>query len=325
MAYQTGVVNNLVDIQTAIRLFLVANGWTWSGGGGGPVLHKDQIFVKFITPTADTVMFVGTTALSGGSDTPRQVGMGRMVYSGIGNVPALITFPATYWAFLNDDEFYFILNYDTTRYQFVTWGKSTLDVGAGATGMFIAGTVNELLTYGGYTNISAGITISANGGGLSSLHSRRSAAPFWDSSQNANSTSMSSYTDLTASFVHSNLGGASWRLGVQPSNDATRWDYPGNGYAGNLQSVLPNAWNGESPFLPLRAYRLVAETKISLVLDLRHARQCRIDNFSDNEIVTIGTDEWQVFPFHRRNVVARNGGSSIDHTGTFGWAIRKVT
>jgi len=325
MAYQTGVVNNLVDIQTAIRLFLVANGWTWSGGGGGPVLHKDQIFVKFITPTADTVMFVGTTALSGGSDTPRQVGMGRMVYSGIGNVPALITFPATYWAFLNDDEFYFILNYDTTRYQFVTWGKSTLDVGAGATGMFIAGTVNELLTYGGYTNISAGITISANGGGLSSIHSRRSAAPFWDSSQNANSTSMSIYTDLTASFVHSNLGGASWRLGVQPSNDATRWDYPGNGYAGNLQSVLPNAWNGESPFLPLRAYRLVAETKISLVLDLRHARQCRIDNFSDNEIVTIGTDEWQVFPFHRRNVVARNGGSSIDHTGTFGWAIRKVT
>ena len=325
MAYQTGVVNNLVDIQTAIRLFLVANGWTWSGGGGGPVLHKDQIFVKFITPTADTVMFVGTTALSGGSDTPRQVGMGRMVYSGIGNVPALITFPATYWAFLNDDEFYFILNYDTTRYQFVTWGKSTLDVGAGATGMFIAGTVNELLTYGGYANISAGITISANGGGLSSIHSRRSAAPFWDSSQNANSTSMSSYTDLTASFVHSNLGGASWRLGVQPSNDATRWDYPGNGYAGNLQSVLPNAWNGESPFLPLRAYRLVAETKISLVLDLRHARQCRIDNFSDNEIVTIGTDEWQVFPFHRRNVAARNGGSSIDHTGTFGWAIRKVT
>ena len=325
MAYQTGVVNNLVDIQTAIRLFLVANGWTWSGGGGGPVLHKDQIFVKFITPTADTVMFVGTTALSGGSDTPRQVGMGRMVYSGIGNVPALITFPATYWAFLNDDEFYFILNYDTTRYQFVTWGKSTLDVGAGATGMFIAGTVNELLTFGGNTNISAGITISANGGGVSSFHSRRSAAPFWDSSQNANSTSMSSYTDLTASFVHSNLGGASWRLGVQPSNDATRWDYPGNGYAGNLQSVLPNAWNGESPFLPLRAYRLVAETKISLVLDLRHARQCRIDNFSDNEIVTIGTDEWQVFPFHRRNVVARNGGSSIDHTGTFGWAIRKVT
>lgn len=324
MAYQTGVVNNLDDIQTAIRLFLVANGWTWSGGGS-PVLHKDQMFVKFITPTVDTVRFVGTTALSGGSDTPRQVGMGRMVYTGTGNVPALITFPATYRAFLNDDEFYFILNYDTTRYQFVTWGKSTLDVGAGATGMFLAGTINNLMRQPGNTNLGALINIAAGSGGIVGFSNHaRSAAPFWDTSQGASDTYGSSFADLSSSFVHSDLGSVTWRLGVQPLNDATRWDHVGNGYAGNLQSVLPNTWNGESPFLPLRAYRLVDESKVSLVLDLQHARQCRIDNFADNEIVTVGTDEWQVFPFHRRNVAARNGGTFIDHTGTFGWAIRKV-
>lgn len=322
MAYQTGVVNNLVDIQTTVRLFLTANGWTWSGGGS-PVLYKDQVFVKFLTPTVDTVMFIGTTALTGGSDAPRQVGMGRMVYDGSGNVPALLTFPATYWAFLNGDEFYFVLNYDTTRYQFVTWGKSTLDVGAGATGMFIAGTINNLMRQPGYTNLGCLINISAGSGGMIGFGSQaRTAAPFWDSSQGAGDANGSSFADLGSSFVHSAIGGVSWRLGVQ--TDATTWTYPGNGHAGNLQSVLPNTWNGESPFLPLRAYRLVAESKISLVLDLQYARQCRIDNFADNEIVTIGSDQWQVFPFHRRNMTSRNGGAYVDHTGTFGWAIRKV-
>ena len=69
MAYQTGTLNNLADIQTVIRVFLTDNGWTWDSGAS--TIHKDAVFVRFIAPTTDKVLFVATTALSGGADAPR--------------------------------------------------------------------------------------------------------------------------------------------------------------------------------------------------------------------------------------------------------------
>lgn len=325
MAYQTGVVNNLVDIQTAIRLFLVANGWTWAGGK----IYKGQMFVEFIDPTADKVLFRATTALTGGVNAPYASGMGSMARVATGNVPSPVTFPATYWAFLSDDEFYFILNYDTTKYQYVMWGLSTINLGAGATGMYISGTVNDLQTSTTYSNQASAISIGVSGNFGTNQYvdgGNRAAAPFWKTKAGNNTSQTNNYPNLNADFVHNAVGGAaSWLISEQDSGVSYSFSYIGNGTLGNIQSILPNAWNGESPFLPIRAYKPVGSSKIALVVDLWHARQCRIDNFSDNEIVTIGADEWQVFPFHRRNMSVRNGGVNIDHTGTFGWAIRKVT
>lgn len=309
MAYQTGTVNSLADIQTVIQTFLTGNGWTWDAGSS--TIYKGTVFVQFVAPTADKVLFRGTTALSAGLLTGNTVGMGRVTSLFGGKPPLSLTFPADYWAFLNDDEFYFVVRYDVVRFQFVTWGKSSVDVGAAGAGTYLSGTVTGAEYYSDAGVIT--ITPSAGGGGGS-----RSAAPFWMTGQNVGSG-----IDLTTDYVHTDFGTPSWDLGVL----AGTYTSVGNRYAGNLQSVIPNAWNGESPLLPIRAYKLLSESKIALVLDLQHARQCRVDNFNDAEIISIGSDQWQVFPFHRKNLAARDGGGEygiIDHTGTLGWAIRKV-
>lgn len=319
MAYQTGIVNSLAGIQTVTRVFLTDNGWTWDAGSS--TIYKDDMFVTFVTPSGDKVLFQAKTALSGGLLTENTVGMGRMVPAREGNLPVPITYPADYWAFLNDDEFYFVIRYDVARFQFVTWGKSTLDVGVGGVGTYLSGTVTGADLHNA-TGLSAGIVITPSTGGrpTGSLYTARCAAPFWMSFQR-NTTSLSS--DLTVDYVHTDFGAPSWDLWV-PSGSSR--ESVGNKYAGPLQSVLPNQWNVESPLLPIRAYKRLAESKIALVLDLQHARQCRVDNFNDAEIISIGSDQWQVFPFHRKEIAARNGGDTdyIDHTGTFGWAIRKV-
>jgi hypothetical protein len=321
MAYQTGTLNSLADIQTVIRTFLVDNGWTWDTGSS--TIYKDTVFVQFVTPSGDKVLFRAKTALSGGSSAPRDVGMGRMIRDGTGNVPAVITYPATYWAFLADDEFYFVVNYDVSRYQYVMWGRSTVDVGS-ATGAYISGSVNESTFPSGATNMGCGIAIAPTGvaSGASAVYGYRTSAPFWDDRQGAGTGVLGGYPDLRSSFLHSDLGDATWSLHIQ--SGANTYTGVGNGYAGNLSAVLPNTWNAESPLLPLRAYRLLTESKVALVADMQHARQCRVDNFNDAEIISIGPDQWQVFPFHRKDIAARNGGEYIDHTGTFGWAIRKV-
>lgn len=318
MAYQTGTVNSLADIQTVIRTFLTGNGWTWDAGSS--TIYKGTVFVQFVAPTADKVLFRGTTALSAGLLTGNTVGMGRMLPVNTGNLPVPLTFPADYWAFLNDDEFYFVVRYDVVRFQFVTWGKSLVDVGAAGTGTYLSGTVTgadfHASSPGGF---AAGITITPSTGGRLTQYGSRSAAPFWMTVQD-----VSFGINLTTDYVHTDFGTPSWDLGV---TTGSAYNSVGNRYAGNLQSGIPNAWNGESPLLPIRAYKLLSESKIALVLDLQHARQCRVDNFNYAEIISIGSDQWQVFPFHRKDLAARDGGGAsgfIDHTGTFGWAIRKV-
>lgn len=318
MAYQTGTVNSLADIQTVIRTFLTGNGWTWDAGSS--TIYKGTVFVQFVAPTVDKVLFRGTTALSAGLLTGNTVGMGRMVPVNTGNLPVPLTFPADYWAFLNDDEFYFVVRYDVVRFQFVTWGKSSVDVGAAGAGTYLSGTVTGADFSAGYGNLAAGIAITPSTGGRLSWEGSRSAAPFWMTVWGPEGG-----VNLTTDYVHTNFGTPSWGLGE--ANGYNGYISVGNRYAGNLQSAIPNAWNGESPLLPIRAYKRLSESKIALVLDLQHARQCRVDNFNDAEIVSIGSDQWQVFPFHRRDFAARNGsvGSDyIDHTGTFGWAIRKI-
>lgn len=314
MAYQTGTVNSLADVQTVIRVFLTDNGWTWDGVD---VVHKGFVFVSFSTGT-DKVLFTGRTSIDAGS-APQRVGVGNMGATGI-------SFPATYWAFLADDEFYFVINYDVSRYQYVMWGQSTIsDIATGATGMYISGTVSSSAPISS-TDSCISITASGNaftGSGTTPQNS--AAAPFWDSYPYGDySTINPFYRRLGSSYVHTNIDTARpWEL--EHGNTENNFVLSvGNGYAGNLQSVLPNEWNGESPLLPLRAYKLTTESKVVLVVDLQHARQCRIDNFNDQEIVTLGSDEWLVFPFHRRNMSARDGGLNVNHTGTLGWAIRKV-
>lgn len=306
MAYQTGTVNSLADIQTVIRTFLVDNGWTWDAGSS--TIYKDTVFVE-MSIFDNRVLFRASTSLGAGYSGYVAVGGLRVP------TPTLaVTFPATYRAFLADDEFYFVVNYDVTRYQFVTFGKSTVDLSdSGGVGTFLSATGSSSPISLGFLfpiNTSPSGEIPASG----TLPGLISAGPFF-------SRTTPSGNLPPASFVHSNLDGGGWEL---------RDGYfgIGNSFQGNTLGVLPNQWNGESPLLPIRAYKARSEGKISLVLDLRHARQCRVDNFNDAEVITIGSDQWQVFPHHRRNASARDGGTAngngMDHTGTFGWAIRKV-
>jgi len=257
------------------------------------------------------------------------MGLGRLAHTNTGNVPALLDFPSTYYAFLNDDEFYFVVNYSVTRFQHIMFGQSTItNLGAGATGMYISASCPEFLGTPTQTNVGSSISMGVDNTSYNNYNAQQAPiapAPFWETQQGVFAVDgSSSGADRTLSYVHNALDGTPrwWLDEVRPTISPTLTI--GNGYAGNLLSVLPNAWNGESPLLPIRAYRRMAQSKSALVVDLQHARQCRIDNFNDTEIISIGPDQWQVFPFHRKNLAERNVGWLKDHTGTFGWAIRKV-
>lgn len=86
--------------------------------------------------------------------------------------------------------------------------------------------------------------------------------------------------------------------------------------------LLPNRWNSEAVLLPIRGWKVRPENKITLTLDLEHARWTRVDNYEPGQLISIGPDRWKIFPCYRKNAAARDGGTGIDHSGTLGWAVR---
>ena len=85
---------------------------------------------------------------------------------------------------------------------------------------------------------------------------------------------------------------------------------------------LPSKWSDNAMLLPIHIINSVTDIKVALVADLSYARYLRIDNFEPNQIIEFGNEQWKVYPFFKKNSAVRDGGSTINHTGTFGWAIK---
>lgn len=316
MAYQTGTVNSLPDINVTIRTFLAANGWTWDSGNS--TIHKDLMFIKLFD-TTNYVYYQASTALTGGDVAP-YVGMGLPNTLTATPTPSPITFPATYFAFLNGDEFYFVINYNSTLYQYVCWGKSTIDVGTG-TGTYISASLNYPRSFGA---VGSQIATRADGT-VPSSPSTTSSAPFFGQSYWAASSNNTSSDYVHTILADTGLPSNPWNIGNSLNSGAANI---GNRYMSALLAVQPNTWNGEAILLPIRCYKRLLSNKTALVLDLQTAKQCRIDNFTDKEEITVGSDTWKIFPFFQRNTIQRDGPTSAAdayHSGTFGWAIKKVT
>lgn len=304
MAYYTGTANSMTALRQALIDSCTSEGWMWDGGS--EVLHKSPLFVR-VQVGANDIKLLGRTGMASG-DAPRDVRIGNLL--NISGKPTYgITFPAVWHSFVFDDEVYFVVNYDVDRYQWCAFGKSSV-IGLPGSGMWFAAT-------GGYStsahwDADAPFGITAAGAGGSN---KTTGALFWS----ADATFSAPCRNY---FVHSDLDGHGWYTGNGSPTDESG---PAVAALAPLVGILPNAWNSEAVLLPVRAYKRRPADRLSLILDLVHARHTRVDNYAPGQVITIGSERWMVFPYHKKNVSLRDGSGSnlgIDHTGTFGWAIR---
>lgn len=294
MAYYTGTANDMAALRQALVDACVLEGWIWNGAT--EVLSKGAMFLRLQVVSGYLTLLGRTSATEG--DAPNVVRIGQ-----IGAQP--VTFPLAYEICAFPAEVYMVINYSVDYYQWCAFGQSTVQAMPG-TGMFVAATTGD-----GNAASSIRITAAAGGGESSDVNlDRNCPAPFWATTNPFGGASRSY-------FVHSDLDGGGWHTSIY-GNDAR----PGVGCIAPLISVLPNSWNSEAVLLPIRVYKFRPSNKVSLIVDLEHARYTRIDSYVPGEIITLGSDRWRVFPFYRKDASARGGGDGISHTGTFGWAIR---
>lgn len=312
MAYYNGSANSYNDLLAALTNACVAVGWTWADG----ILSKGAAFVKLYT-NADGILIQGGTgktgtALDGASpQTPR---LGR-IHTSAG---AQSAWPMAYSIHIGStpDEVYLIARSNVDYFYWLAFGVSDV-AGLLGTGLWLGAVA--MASPEVYTAGPGGVYIDENGSGWDNYQGgiASSAALFWKTNNTAPSKSQNT--------VHHLLDGVAW---------ADTPTAPGPTGVGKLQAVAcgspqiarsPSAWNSEAILIPIQAYLTRASSKMSLVVDVKHARYVRVDNYTPEQIITLGPDKWKIYPFYRKNSVQRNGqsaGGMIDHTGTFGWAIR---
>lgn len=303
MAYYTGTATDLADLHTKFLGHALADGWAWAVGD---VISKAGVYFQ-IQVTATNITCLGCESNAVANPAPSVVSLGR-IWQRSGYTIREISFPCNYEVFGFAQELYLVVNYDVDSYQWVAFGKSTVP-GLSGQGGWCGATIGA---FGTSVDSTDPIDISTLSGAANVAGQVTSAAMAW--------ATLGPGTGATAK-------GNCW---VNHGLDAHGWTYNGATYdppigirhTEPLIGLQPSVWNSEATLIPVRAYKQRPSFKSSLILDLANARHLRIDNLSPGDILTLGSDKWKVFPWYRKNSANRNGGGSVNHTGTFGWAIR---
>lgn len=300
MAYYSGQVASYQELLDVLVVACVAEGWTWADG----ILNKNSAYIKLFNQTGSFsgVVAQGGTGKAGSSlvnPSPAMPRLGRPVYLGQGS-NSNVTWPAQYYIhiFENPDEVYLVLHHSVDAFWKLAFGISRLD----ESGVWLSGTAGSQGPT--VSNENKGSFSPAINGSGSPFYS--TGIPFWQSMDNG--------VDYVENILFRDGG---W-LSSGPAFRAASAIYP-------LFSRLPNVWNQESIFIPICAFESIASGKISLRLELNNSRYLRIDNYEPNQIITMGSEKWKIYPGIRKNILERNGGNTTygsDHTGTFGIAIR---
>ncbi len=307
--FYTGVVNSFADLRTALFNACSANGWTLTSD----VLSKGGAFVQVTTSTATSgapgpgVILRGGTGYSGGvlaGASPIRPRLGIHNYAS----PALL-FPLVYYIhiFENPDEVFLVVKSGVDAFYWLSFGISNVP---GLTGIKLWLAANSYYSASGG---NGGVSISpTQGGGNSSA----SGAFMW------NNSSLGS-VDVFSDTIYVDMDSLTWSNGQSAGTATGRTSNTMLAAAPQL-GYSPNGWNSASTLVRIRSYLQRASSKCSLVLEVQNARFLRNDNFAPGEVITLGTDQWVVYPFYVKNSVDRDGGgnSTRQHSGTLAWAIR---
>lgn len=310
MSHYNGVVNSFLDLRTAIFNACVANGWTLNGD----ILTKSSSAVQIKYNASSTAAMGLGLVFQGGSGFSSGALVGPSPITPRLGPPAQVAnqpiWPMEYdiHIFNDPDEVFIVARFDVDRYFWAAFGVSTISLPNN--GLWLSAISR---CGGGPSSSSPGITIDATNGGNVNAISSSAGAIFWNTrasntSANYNSDTINVGIDGTAwagSASASNVNGFNAIIGVAPR-----------------MARQPNNWNSEGILMRIQGLFIRASNKLSIVCDLVNARYVRIDNYAPGQIVTLGADRWRIYPFHRKNNASRDGGNNVDHTGTFGWAIR---
>lgn len=305
MAYETGTASSYADMLSKLQTFCTSNGWTLSGS----VLHKGSCYTKIEEITSGTAMLnalsiTGGTGIDGSNNLTGA--SPKTAYFTQAAVNVTLNFPCNYFAHIltSPDEVYLVMRY-ATSYIHLCFGISPV-AGISGTGGWFHGHCNS-----SYYSIYSQRHTAARAAGDSVSGQYVTVLPFWGDLAAGISSDINSGLDSTS-------WASSYNLFASPSvycSTQPKYQYQ------------PNSWSGEAILFPAEIWTSRGSGNSSLIGRLGHFRYLRIDNYEAEDIITIGSEDWKVYPACRKDMDNRDGPpfpyySNDGYTGTLGFAIR---
>lgn len=311
MAYKTGQAADATDLVNILKTEAAANGFTVSGD----MVSSSYSFTRVKALNVNDIEVLGFGASNGTTDPGPAARLARLP---AGN------WPATYYlfTFTNPAELFCIVKYGAERHTWLGFGELqkayNYTGGSYYSAMYRPSATLERFYMAFNTapsSLSGTNQLTFGGGGPQAL----AGCFLWGGYGDIANTFVTYNT--TTGFLRCRYNGAAWP-------DATL-----NPCASELSSLLlqaqPNRWNSQSVLLPIRATIWAKASNAYVDFGaVPYARYMRVDNYLSGDILTLGTDRWMTFPFHRKDTADRNStaattdGWTRDHTGTYGWAIK---
>ncbi|WP_151979772.1 hypothetical protein [Acinetobacter guerrae] len=299
MAYYNGQVSSYQELQDVLINECSKNGWSVSGNN---IISKAEMFFKLRVsnengnPNGPGLLMQGGNSIS--NFTSPEVRLGNIAKSIQAQYPLKIVFPINYMIHIFDHEVFLIINYQIDNFMYLAFGQDQF-----SNAKYLSGSAYQFIS--DYDQFA----IYDNGGGSNSNPILSGAGFFWASSGAGINTKDTVYFD-------GNWSSTSGVFAYQIETVSALPSYF------NLINKIPSLWSSDSVFLPINIFKLADSSKVRLICQIQNAKFTRLDNFEPNQIIELGNDKWKIYPFHKKNIQNRNGGSNINHTGTFGWAIR---
>lgn len=313
--YETGTATDANDLLSKLRTFATANGWSednygarTSGSGNALQIHKGGFYVTFRTDTGsgtanDPGPFMGCYAhdtYSGGNGTESQAGASAFIMANA------MTGPFTAYHFISGTEKgaeYLYCIVETTAGTFKHFGTGTLvKIGAITNGQF-----------------AHAVRWSHQVGFIEVESDNRHAVAFdsRENSANRNGASLNLRADADSVSPRwldpaSTTSGRTMRGGVRSTTTGTTAQG-----ANIMMNQAASALTGRNMLFPCFLY---GERTGALFNPLGYPPGVRWVNLTFLEpgaVVTIGADDWKVFP-----VVRKNGAAGQPSSGIFGYAYK---
>lgn len=321
MAYETASANDPDDLLDKLRVFAAANGWTidYSGerlAAGGAAdgsgldmlaLHKGSAFFVLYhdnssstttnpTPRIRAYTYPGPWVAANGFAA--QVGLTAII--GANNVPG--TYVA-YHFFTDSAQTYLHAAIEVTSGRFSHFGIGTMDKAG----------VGDIIPY------AFGLAWNWSTTYINSAGSQYHGIP-WDS--------FGTLPSYAGTVLRANSDGVSPRnfelRGSGGSSERAHGGWRSNTDAGKpclqrLVNIGPSDLSGRAPLLPLIALVERSSDVYSFAGTVPDMRLVRMDNLAPGDVMTIGADDWKVFP-----IVRKNGTVGIENSDAWGYAYKVV-
>lgn len=309
MAYQTGTVADLTALKSVIETFCTSNGWTLSVGTSLSTLHRGSVYVALDVNlvTQEHLNVLTGDGLDGSNDLISQR-FASSLWKKFMNID--IGNPFTYHLFMsaNQDNFFCIVNYATSYIKHLCFGL-----------MDKYGT----WTGGEYYSASDGGSVDAGTGTFLEFDFRDDVNAGWGVAPFiANRLRISSLIRCDVNGLDTWLqnyrnwnggGDTEYRLGI--SHAVTAY----------LSRASLNQWTSDVTLVPFILSALRDTNDMSIIGQIPQLRSTRCDNFNIGDIITLGSDQWMIFPWYFKSFASPNGNFhtiSTPHSGLHAFAIR---